>query len=227
MKLSIIDKNILMYLKQNGYSNQRNLMLGSGYSLGSVNKSLTSLTENGFLDEDMKLTKTAKKFLNDNSPKNAVILAAGYGMRMVPINTETPKGLLTVDGQPLVERTIAHLNEVGITDISIVVGFMMEAYDYLVDKYNVKMIYNNDYARKNNLHLLMCDMNGENIFSFKTEGIVGVVVGNEGNGVCDQIANLCEKTVKIPMMSGIESLNAGVSGSIIMYEINKNKFIGE
>ena len=83
------------------------------------------------------------------------------------------------------------------------------------------------FARKNNLHLLMCDMNGENIFSFKTEGIVGVVVGNEGNGVCDQIANLCEKTVKIPMMSGIESLNAGVSGSIIMYEINKNKFIGE
>ena len=84
-----------------------------------------------------------------------------------------------------------------------------------------------EFAKKNKLTLLMCDMNGENIFSFKSEGIVGVVVGNEGNGVCDQIAKLCEKTVKIPMMSGIESLNAGVSGSIVMYEINKNKFIGE
>ncbi len=83
------------------------------------------------------------------------------------------------------------------------------------------------FAKKNKLSLLMCDMDGENIFEFKTNGLVGVVVGNEGNGVCDQIANLCEKTVKIPMMSGIESLNAGVSGSIVMYEINKNKFIGE
>lgn len=154
MKLSIIDKNILIYLSQNDYSNQRSLMSGTGYSLGSVNKSLTALTEYGFLDSKMKLTKNAKKYLKDNSPKNAIILAAGYGMRMVPINTETPKGLLTVDGQPLVERTIDFLHEAGVTDISIVVGFMMEAYDYLVDKYGIKMIYNNDYAIKNNLHSL-------------------------------------------------------------------------
>ena len=52
-------------------------------------------------------------------------------MRMVPINTETPKGLLTVDGIPLIERTIEQLHEVGITDITMIVGFMMEAYDYL------------------------------------------------------------------------------------------------
>ena len=70
----------------------------------------------------------------------------------------------------------------------------------------------------------MCDMNGENIFEFSCNDIVGVVVGNEGQGVCEQIAKLCYKTIKIPMKSGIESLNAGVSGSIIMYELNKNKF---
>ena len=34
MKLSIIDKNILIYLSQNDYSNQRSLMSGTGYSLG-------------------------------------------------------------------------------------------------------------------------------------------------------------------------------------------------
>lgn len=81
-----------------------------------------------------------------------------------------------------------------------------------------------DFAKKHNLTLAMCDMDGENIFTFKNEGILGVVVGNEGQGVCDQIASLCTKTIKIPMMKGIESLNAGVSGSIIMYEINKNLF---
>ena len=81
-----------------------------------------------------------------------------------------------------------------------------------------------DFVKKHNLRLIMTDMDGENIFTAKIDGMVGVVVGNEGQGVCDEIASLCYKTVKIPMKEGIESLNAGVSGSIIMYEINKNQF---
>lgn len=75
-----------------------------------------------------------------------------------------------------------------------------------------------------NLFLLMADMEGENIFKTDCKGIVGVVVGNEGQGVCNQIANLCSKTVKIPMKEGVESLNASISGAIIMYEIAKNDF---
>lgn len=80
-----------------------------------------------------------------------------------------------------------------------------------------------DLSKKWNLKLICCDMNGENIFEFETEEQIGVVVGNEGQGVSEEIAKLCYKTVKIPMKSGIESLNAGVSGSIVMYQINKNK----
>ena len=51
--------------------------------------------------------------------KNAIILAAGFGMRMVPINTEIPKGLLKVNDEPLVERLIKQLREVAVTDIYI------------------------------------------------------------------------------------------------------------
>ena len=80
------------------------------------------------------------------------------------------------------------------------------------------------FVKDEHLNLLMCDMDGENIFESTFDGIVGVVVGNEGQGVSDEMAQLCSKSIKIPMMPGIESLNAGVSGSIIMYEINKNKF---
>lgn len=81
-----------------------------------------------------------------------------------------------------------------------------------------------EFAKKQNLKLICCDMNGKNIFELEFNSQVGVVVGNEGQGVSEQIAHLCYKTVKIPMKSGIESLNAGVSGSIIMYQINKNLF---
>ena len=105
MKLSIIDKDILLTLSQFGYTNQRTLMDQSGYSIGSVNKSINILIQENMLDDSMALTKKAKDFIKASSPKNAIILAAGYGMRMVPINTETPKGMLTVDGVPLVALT--------------------------------------------------------------------------------------------------------------------------
>lgn len=75
---------------------------------------------------------------------------------MVPINQNKPKALLTVDDTPLIERQIEQLHQVGITDITIVVGFMKEAFDYLTDKYNVKLVYNKDYAIKNNLYSLAC-----------------------------------------------------------------------
>lgn len=94
-----------------------------------------------------------KRFREDN-PKNAVILAAGFGMRMVPINLETPKGLLEIDGEPLAERLIKQLQEVGIREIYVVTGFMQERYNYLSDKYGVILVENTEYAAKNNLHSL-------------------------------------------------------------------------
>lgn len=81
-----------------------------------------------------------------------------------------------------------------------------------------------DLVKNNNLNLICCDMNGENIFNFQPDRKIGVVVGNEGNGVSQDLQKLCYKTIKIPMMPGIESLNAGVSGAVIMYEINKKMF---
>lgn len=87
-------------------------------------------------------------------PKNAIILAAGIGLRMVPINMELPKGLLEVQEEALIERLISQLNEVGIFEIHIVVGFLKEKYEFLIDKYGVNLVYNEDYALKNNLHSL-------------------------------------------------------------------------
>lgn len=71
---------------------------------------------------------------------------------MAPINTETPKGLLEVNGEVLIERTIKQLHEVGITEIYVVVGFMKERYEYLMDDYGVELIVNSDYTTKNNLY---------------------------------------------------------------------------
>ena len=53
---------------------------------------------------------------------------------------------------------------------------------------------------------------------------LGLVVGNEGQGVSKEISALCKTTVRIPMKEGVESLNASISGAIIMYQIAKKDF---
>lgn len=50
-------------------------------------------------------------------------------------------------------------------------------------------------------------------------GRKSVIIGNEGNGVSEQLISACDLKVTLPMSAEVESLNAGVAGSIIMYEI--------
>lgn len=52
-----------------------------------------------------------------------------------------------------------------------------------------------------------------------------ISVGNEGNGICEDVYNMCDIKVKIPMPGGAESLNAAVAASIMMYEAVRQKNI--
>ena len=146
------EQDILNILAGGTYSGQRELAEESGYSLGVVNRCLRSLTETGYVRADGTLTQNGQALLAENRPRRAVILAAGFGMRMVPINTETPKGLLQVHGERLIDRLIRQLHQALIRDIRVVVGFLKEQYEYLIDEFGVELAVNPDYARKNNLH---------------------------------------------------------------------------
>lgn len=149
-----LKQDILNNLIKEPFINQRILAAQTGHSLGIVNRSIKELISEGYLDEEIRPTEKALREAKEKAPKNAIILAAGFGMRMVPINTETPKGLLEIKGERLIECTIRQLHEVGITEIYVVVGFMKEQYEYLIDEYGVDLIVAPDYATKNNLHSL-------------------------------------------------------------------------
>lgn len=146
------ESDILNTLLLESFVNQRILAEISGHSLGVVNRSLKELMKDEYLDEELRPTMKALTEFRQKMPQRAVILAAGFGMRMVPINTEITKGLLEVNGEPLIERIIKQLHEVGIKEIYVVVGFMKEKYEYLIDEYGVELVVNADYAGKNNLH---------------------------------------------------------------------------
>ena len=66
----------------------------------------------------------------------------------------TPKALVKVNQKPLVEYQIEFLKERGIDDIIIVVGYLKEQFDYLKEKYGVRLVFNDKYADYNNFYSL-------------------------------------------------------------------------
>lgn len=81
---------------------------------------------------------------------NAIIMAAGTSSRFVPLSYELPKALITVKGEVLIERQIRQLKEAGINEIVVVTGYKKELFYYLKEKYNVIIIENDDYDKRNN-----------------------------------------------------------------------------
>ena len=77
-------------------------------------------------------------------------MAAGMSSRFVPLSYEKPKGLFEVKGEILIERQIRQLKDADINDITIVVGYKSELFDYLVAKFGVSIVLNEDYAIYNN-----------------------------------------------------------------------------
>lgn len=134
---------------------QRTLAQGIGKSLGTVNSLIRQLCTLGYLDADVHVTAAGFDALEPYKVTNAVIMAAGMSSRFAPLSYEKPKALLQVKGDILIEREIRQLKEVGIHDITIVVGYMKEKLFYLEEKFGVKLVINEDYYRYNNTSTLM------------------------------------------------------------------------
>jgi 23S rRNA (guanosine2251-2'-O)-methyltransferase len=73
-------------------------------------------------------------------------------------------------------------------------------------------------------NLFITDMKGDNLFETKIKTPCGIVIGNEGNGVSKEMRELSNGTVSIPMVNNLESLNASVAGSIIMFKIAISRY---
>lgn len=151
---------ICRYLKENPCCTQRELAQKTELSLGTVNTLMKECMKNRFIAPGKsvagtyELTAAGDQFLKQFHVDGALIIAAGFGSRFVPLTFETPKGLLEVFGERMIERQIRQLHEAGITDITIAVGYLKEKFEYLIDKYNVRLLYNPEYASKNTLATL-------------------------------------------------------------------------
>ena len=135
---------------------QRELSEKTGISLGSVNNVLKELDALGYI-ADRLVTEKGVKVMERYRVKRAVIIAAGFGSRLVPITLNTPKPLVRVKGGRIIDSCLDALKEAGIDEVYVIRGYLAEQFDQLLYKYpNIKFIENTMYNEANNLSSVVC-----------------------------------------------------------------------
>lgn len=130
---------------------QREIAEAAGLSVGTVNKVLATLATKGFVLGG-ELTEAGLLALEPYRVKRAVLIAAGFGSRLVPITLNTPKPLVRVHGQRIIDSLLDAVLAAGIEEIYLVRGYLAEQFDQLLHKYPmIKFIENPLYNEANNI----------------------------------------------------------------------------
>ena len=77
--------------------------------------------------------------------------------------------------------------------------------------------------KEKGIWFVCADMDGESMYSLDLTGPIGLVIGNEGEGVSRLVKENCDFVAGIPMKGEITSLNASVAGGILAYEIVRQR----
>ena len=158
MNISKNQVEILSYIEREGGRKitQRELADRTRLSLGLANRTLGELEELGLVSfnskKEIQVTKNGLEALEPYRVKRAVIIAAGFGSRLVPITLNTPKPLVRVHGKPIVETLLDAIVKAGITEIVLVRGYLGEQFEFLHQKYpQIRFLENPLYNEANNI----------------------------------------------------------------------------
>ncbi|MFR1833613.1 MAG: 23S rRNA (guanosine(2251)-2'-O)-methyltransferase RlmB [Lachnospiraceae bacterium] len=77
--------------------------------------------------------------------------------------------------------------------------------------------------KKQGLWFVCADMGGESMYRLNLKGPIGLVIGNEGEGVGKLVKETCDMVASIPMKGDIDSLNASVAAGVLAYEIVRQR----
>lgn len=160
-KLSRYEFEILKYIEENNsvHFDSRYISNMLLLSWETVKKIITDSLQKGILqeiDSNLSLTTKGKILLQPYKVERAIIMAAGFGSRMVPITLERPKPLVKVNGVRIIDTLLDALILKGIKEIYIVTGYKKEMFSELLEKYPfLKFIENDEYNITNNISSIM------------------------------------------------------------------------
>lgn len=81
--------------------------------------------------------------------------------------------------------------------------------------------------KEKGIWFVCADMGGESMYKLNLTGPIGLIVGNEGEGVSRLVREACDFTASIPMKGDIDSLNASVAAGVLAYEIVRQRLQAE
>jgi CTP:phosphocholine cytidylyltransferase-like protein/aminoglycoside phosphotransferase len=146
--------NLLYTIKKYGLQSCRKMSELSGLSTGYISQATRSFRKKAWINSE-GITAAGITALLPYKLDNAVIMAAGMSPRFVPISLEKPMGLTVIKNQTLIERQIEQLQEAGIKNIILVLGYKKEAFFYLESKYEgITIVINPEYNVKHNCNSL-------------------------------------------------------------------------
>lgn len=121
----------------------------------AIAKCLENLVSDGLIeqeDDELRITEKGLEALEPYRVRKAVVMAAGFGSRMMPATADRPKPLVTVNGVRILDTLLDAIVAVGIEDITIVRGYKKEKFDEIIEKYPfIKFIDNDRYDKENNI----------------------------------------------------------------------------
>ena len=79
--------------------------------------------------------------------------------------------------------------------------------------------------KEKGIWFVCADMGGETMYDLDLTGPMGLVIGNEGEGVSRLVRKACDFTASIPMKGDIDSLNASVAAGVLAYEIVRQRLV--
>lgn len=161
MPLSRYEFEVLRYLEEQGAGEYpiRHLSDTLCLSGNTVLQVLDTLQERQFLlknGDRMQLTEAGLAALEHFRVKRAIILAAGFGSRMMPATQDRPKPMVTVNGVRILDTLLDALVAADIREITIIGGYCFDKLHDLLEKYPfVNLIENRDYNSTNNISSAM------------------------------------------------------------------------
>lgn len=138
---------------------------------GASEEVRASLLEKGLVDDAGRITEAGLAALEPYRARRAVLLASGFGSRMLPITINTPKPLVRVKGVRIIDSLLDALVAVGVEEIYVVRGYLKEQFDQLLYKYpTITFIDNPIYDSTNNISSAMLAKDHfQNCYAFESD----------------------------------------------------------
>ena len=155
--ISRYEFEVLAYVERNGTvaDSARETAAELCLSWSNAEKTTDRLKELSFLVSDngqLSITESGLAALSPYRVRRAVILAAGFGSRMMPATADRPKPMVEVNGVRIIDTLLDALVSAGIREITVVGGYRFERLKELLEKYPfLRLIENTDYAATNNI----------------------------------------------------------------------------